>query len=285
MTEDNQERGNPAPIGASDGFFEALEDSVNGAIQDNYDNTAEVTQAQHSGPEQVTHTQTEQGTEGNIDWEKRYKDSTREAQRLNAELRTLKPYVPVLNAMKKDTGLVEHVKDYFQSGGAPSKSLKERLGLGEDFEFNPQDLEDPGSDSSKLLNAQVDTQVQQRLSTVLAKERQGMQKAQSNIRRKKDEEEFRKKHSMSSEDFRRMMGQAQRHKITLDDVYTLLNKDKVQKNVASNAKADMLTQMKNVRNIPTSASGTNSAQVDSSPDDNVFDSIVGSDGDIDNLFG
>jgi len=47
----------------------------------------------------------------------------------------------------------------------------------------------------------------------------------------------------------------------------------------------MLKQMKNVRNIPTSASGTNSAQVQSSPDDNVFDQIVGSDGDIDNLFG
>ena len=35
MTEDNQERGNPDPIGASGDFFEALEDNVNSAIQDN----------------------------------------------------------------------------------------------------------------------------------------------------------------------------------------------------------------------------------------------------------
>ena len=112
--EDNQERGNPEPIGASSDFFEALEDNVNSAIQDNTNNQAEVTQAPSSGPEQVTHAKNEQGTEGTIDWEKRYKDSTREAQRLNDELKTLKPYVPVLNAMKKDTGLVEHVRDYLR---------------------------------------------------------------------------------------------------------------------------------------------------------------------------
>ena len=91
MTEDNQQRGNPEPIGASSDFFEALEDNVNSAIQDNINNEAEVTQAPSSGPVQETHTPSEQGTEGVIDWEKRYKDSTREAQRMNAELQTLKP--------------------------------------------------------------------------------------------------------------------------------------------------------------------------------------------------
>ena len=35
MTEDNQDRGNPEPIGASSDFFEALEDNVNSAIKDN----------------------------------------------------------------------------------------------------------------------------------------------------------------------------------------------------------------------------------------------------------
>ena len=285
MTENETQGSNPASIGTSGDFFEALEDNVNSAIQDNYDEQAEVTQPQASGPQQVTHTQSAEGTEGSIDWEKRYKDSTREAQRMNSELQTLRPFVPVLNAMKKDTGLVEHVRDYLREGGAPAKSLKDKLGLGEDFEFNPQDLEDPGSDSSKLLNAQVDAQVQQRLKTVLTKERQGVQRAQANHRRKQEADDFRSRHKMSDEEFQSMMGAAQKRKITLDDVYYLLNKDKVQTNVANSTKDDMLKQMKNVRNIPTSASGTNSAQVEQSPDDNVFDSIVGSDGDIDNLFG
>ena len=284
MTENDTNRGNPEPIGASNDFFEALEDNVNSAIQDN-NSQAEVTQAPSSGPQQVTHAPSEQGTEGNIDWEKRYKDSTREAQRLNTELQTLKPYVPVLNAMKKDTGLVEHVRDYLREGGAPAKSLPEKLGLDEDFQFNADDLGDPESDSSKLLNAQVDTQVQQRLAKVMAAERQGMQRSQANQNRAKEAEDFQKRHKMTPEQFQAMMAEAGKRRITLDDVYHLLNKDRVNQNVANNTKDDMLKQMKNVRNIPTSASGTNSAQVQSSPDDNVFDTIVGSDGDIDNLFG
>ena len=284
MAENETNRGNPEPIGTSGDFFEALEDNVNSAIQDN-NMKAEETQAPSSGPEQVTHAPKEHGTEGNIDWEKRYKDSTREAQRLNSELKTLKPYVPVLNAMKKDTGLVEHVRDYLRDGGQPAKSLPEKLGLDEDFQFNADDLGDPESDSSKLLNAQVDTQVQQRLGRVMAAERQNMQKAQANQKRVEEAADFQKRHNMTPEEFQSMMGEASKRRITLDDVYHLLNKDKVNKNVANNTKDDMLKQMKNVRNIPTSASGTNSAQVQSSPDNDVFDKIVGSDGDIDNLFG
>ena len=48
----------------------------------------------------------------------------------------------------------------------------------------------------------------------------------------------------------------------------------------------MVQQMKNVRNIPTSASGANSAKgSDKSFEDSVFDAINGSDDNIDNLFG
>ena len=65
--EDNQQQGNPEQSGSSTDFFEALEDNVNSAIQDN-NIQAEVTQAPSSGPEQVTHAKNEQGTEGTIDW-------------------------------------------------------------------------------------------------------------------------------------------------------------------------------------------------------------------------
>ena len=283
--EDNQQMENPEESGSTTDFFEALEDNVNSAIQDNISTQAEVTQAPSSGPQRVTHTPSEQGTEGTIDWEKRYKDSTREAQRMNSELQTLRPFVPVLNAMKKDTGLVEHVRDYLREGGKPAKSLPEKLGLDEDFQFNADELADPESDSSKLLNAQVDAQVQSRLKSVLGRECKQMQKAQQNRSRAQETKEFQKRHNMSPEQFQVMMAEAGKRRITLDDVYHLLNRDKADQNVANNTKYDMLKQMKNVRYIPTSACGTNSAQVQSSPDNDVFDKIVGSDGDIDNLFG
>jgi len=73
--------------------------------------------------------------------------------------------------------------------------------------------------------------------------------------------------------------------MTLEDLHFLLNKDSVSKNTAKSTKKAMLTQMKNVRSIPASASGTNSQGQQGSVEDDVFDKIVGIDNDLDNLFG
>ena len=74
--------------------------------------------------------------------------------------------------------------------------------------------------------------------------------------------------------------------MTLDDAYYLINKDMQAKNIANNTKKDMLDQMKNVRNIPASASDSNN-QGDSNqtPDNKLFDQMAGLDEDVDNLFG
>ena len=292
MTENDNRNSNPAVasdnqaedavFGAEEDFFGALEDNVNGAIQDS--TVTDETQEHQSGPIQETRINAD-GPEGSIDWEKRYKDSTHEAQKMNQELSRLKPFVPVLNAMKNDTGLVEHVRDYLRDGGAAPKNLKEKLGLGEDFEFNPQDLEDPTTDSAKLLNAQVDGLVQGRLQQVIAKERQNFQKVQKKNTQKTKEADFKTRHKMNDKDFNAMMQVANKRELTLDDIYHLVNKDQSNKNVANSTKNDMLTQMKNVRNIPTSASGVNSASEDQDFEKSVFDLINGSDGDVDNLFG
>ena len=294
MTENDKQTSNP--IAASDNqaenavfgsegedFFGALENNVNSAIQD--DVATDETQQHPSGPVQETRTQNVDGPEGSIDWEKRYKDSTREAQKMNQELSRLKPFVPVLNAMKNDTGLVQHVRDYLRDGGATPKNVKERLGLGEDFEFNPHDLEDPKSDSSKLMSAQVDNLVQGRLQQVIAKERQNFQKAHKQNSQKTKEADFKARHKMTDKDFNAMMQVANKRELTLDDIYHLVNKDQSNKNVANSTKKDMLNQMKNVRNIPASASGVNSASEDQDFEKSVFDIINGSDGDVDNLFG
>ena len=69
------------------------------------------------------------------------------------------------------------------------------------------------------------------------------------------------------------------------DIDYLLNRDQANANVVQSTKNDMLTQMKNVRNIPTSASGANSQADEKTPDNAIFDGILGLDGDLDNLFG
>ena len=273
----------------SEAFFDNLENQVNGGI---IDETAEVTQQQTSGSEQVTHNSQNVGSENvelpadaGTDWKKRYEDSSREAVRLSEQYKNVEPFVPVLEAMKNDSGLVDHVRDYLKSGGKPAKSVQEQLGIDEDFVFDANDITDPDSDSAKVMNAHVDTMVQQRVGQMLNVEKQRAQQIQQAQARISEEKAFMQKHNMSETDFNSFKEKAQQHVMTLDDVNYLLNRNQNNTNVANSTKNEMLNQMKNVRNMPTSASGANSQGQQRSESDEVFDLINGFDSDVDNLFG
>tara|TARA_Y100001963_G_C6780417_1_gene449549 strand:- start:383 stop:1240 length:858 start_codon:yes stop_codon:yes gene_type:complete len=285
MTDEQNMAGNP-DTGSSDAFFEAMENSVNSGIQDP-STTTEATPPTNSGPEQVTHVESSEGSNNSVDWEKRYKDSQRGAQQMYGELQRLKPFVPVLNAMKQDSGLVQHVRDYFQNGGSPAKSVQEKLGLPEDFVYDQQEaLQDPNSDSAKVFNAHIDTMVQGRVNDVLGKEKQRAAMTQKQIARRNEEIEFRKKHNMTDEQFGELVNKAKKHILTLEDIHYLVNRDQANQNVANSTRQDMLNQMKNVRDIPASASGANSqAEGTASFEDEVFNTLLGSDGNMDELFG
>jgi ElaB/YqjD/DUF883 family membrane-anchored ribosome-binding protein len=269
-------------------FFDQLENEVNSGIQDN----TEVTQSQPSGSEQVTHATQDNGSnnvnqsQDSTDWKKRYEDSSREAVRLSDQYKEVEPFVPVLEAMKNDSGLVDHVRDYLVNGGQPAKSIQDRLNLKDDFVFDQQEaMTDPDSDSAKLMNAHVDGMVQNRVQGMLSAERENAAKQQQARARQQEEADFMKKHNMSEQDFATFKSKAQEHVMTLDDVNYLLNRGQNNENVANSAKRDMLNQMKNVRNMPTSASGANSQGQQRSESDEVFDLINGSDSGVDNLFG
>ena len=273
--------------GSSD-FFNQLENEVNGGIID-----TEVTQNQTSGSEQVTHVQHDDGSNNVVqssndstDWQKRYEDSSREAVRLADQYREVEPFVPVLQAMKNDSGLVDHVRNYLVDGGKPEKSIQDHLGLEEDFMFDQQEaMTDPDSDSAKLMNAHVDRLVQGRVGQMIQAEKQRSQQVQQANARVTEEQSFRDKNSMSDKDFETFKAKAQEHVMTLDDVNYLLNRGQNNDNVANSVKKDMLNQMKNVRNMPTSASGANNQDPGRSESDEVFDAIKGLDEGVDNLFG
>jgi len=291
---DEQTQGNPAAAedavfgSKGDDYFAALENNVNGAIQDDIA-VPEVTPPQNSGPDQVTHTVNEEGSRNveQVDWEQRYKDSTREAQRLHGEMSDLKPFIPVLDAMKNDSGLVDHVRTYLTNGGKPSATIQDQLGLGEDFVFDAGEaMSDGDSDSAKLMNAHVDRMVQSRVGQMLGAEKERAAKTHAEIARQSDEKAFRAKHSMTDQEYDGFVEAAKEHVLTLEDIHYLLNKDKTATNTANSTKKDMLSQMKNVRNIPTSLSGANSqGSKEQSMEDNIFDSLKDLDGDLDNLFG
>ncbi len=274
----------------SEDFFNNLDQSVNGGIMDD----PEVTQSQTSGPEQVTHanndvgsnTQNDMQSKDGVDWAKRYKDSSREAVKWRDRFKEVEPFVPVLEAMKQDAGLVEHVRGYLVNGGAPAQSIQQELDIDDDFVFDQQEaMTDPESDSAKVMNAHVDKLVQNKMANYVEQEKQAQSRKAKLVAQKEQEAAFKKKHNMSDEDFVTFKSKAQNHKMTLDDINYIVNKDAVASNVAESTKKDMLGQMKNVRNMPTSASGANSQKVEKSQDKEVFDSILGFDNSVDNLFG
>lgn len=272
----------------SKAFFEGLENKVNGGIRDD----AEVTQSQQSGPTQVTRNTEDRGSnnvaqsDNGTDWKKRYTDSSREAVKWRDRYKEVEKFTPLLSAMKNDSGLVDHVRDYLTSGGKPAKSIQDKLKLDEDFVFDANEaMQDPDSDSAKVMNAHVDGLVQQRVGQVLDGEKKRARAITQMKGRALEEMDFKKRNNMSDEDFEAFKEQAKSHVMTLDDIHHVVNRDKVAANVSASTKQDMMNQMKNVRNMPTSASGANSQGKVTSEDRNVFESILGFDDSVDNLFG
>ena len=272
----------------SEAFFDALDNQVNGQIKDD-------TEVTHKGEaEQVNKSEAPQNGSDNVqvqsndrtDWEKRYKDSSKEAVRWRDAYKQVEKFVPVLDAMKKDSGLVEHVRDYLVNGGRPAQTVQEKLNLKEDFVFDQHEaMTNPDSDSAKVMNAHVDGLVQNRVNNLLTEEQKRAQALQQAKAKQQEELEFKQKHNMSDEDFNSFKSKASSHVMTLDDINHIVNRDQAAANVAQSTKQDMLNQMKNVRNMPTSASGANSQGENKSFDQEVFDSILGFNNETDNLFG
>lgn len=285
MNEENNEVTQELNSDSSNDFFAQLEGSVNGVVTEGSNQEETVQEATHQE-------QTFDGSNDNWDnesnpYKKRYKDSSREAVKLNDQLRQLEPFMPVLEAMKTDSGLVDHVRNYLQNGGQPAQNVKEYLGLKEDFQYDPTEaIESPDSDSARVLAAHVDGLVQQRIGQVLDKEKQNAAVVQGRLLQKKQETDFIKKHGMTEEEFEQFKESAKSRKLTLDDVYHIINKDKANQNVANSTKNEMLSQMKNVRNMPTTASDSNSqGSGKKGAADSIFDGLLDLDGSVDNLFG
>jgi len=292
LPSDNKEAQNEV-FGSSTEFFEQLEQEVNGGVDDSL--LEQMNQAppearneppvSNEGPQQAT-PQNIQGNSNSIDWEKRYKDSSREAQKLSAKVKQLRPFEPLMDVMRKDDGLVTHIKDYLQNGGSPAKSVKEELGLNEDFHYDPNEaLDNPESDSAKVFNASVDKAVETKVSKALQEENQKKAKAMAQQKLAQEANKFQKANNLDAESMKAVLQKAYKSKLTFDDAYLLLNKGKSAQNIANNVRQEVVQQMENVRNIPQSASQTNSAQAEKSKSDQIFDNLLGTDETVDNLFG
>jgi hypothetical protein len=182
--------------------------------------------------------------------------------------------------MREDPNLISHIKGYYEGGGSTPGNLKEQLGLGEEFVFDYDEaIDDPSSDSSKLLNATIDGVVQKRLGEFATQSKEENQRVTA-------EQSFRGKHSMSDDEFKEIVDFAQSRPLTYDDVYFLMNRGKKDDRIAQNTKGEMMQQMKKVREKPSSAAATGSGNSGSerSSQDMVFDTLLGIDSELEKAF-
>ena len=262
----------------SDDFFESLDNSVNAGI---LDEPSQSTSNETSGNTQSSPSEVQQQSDGSDTdvLQKRYSDSSREAKRLNNKLQELEPYMPILEAMREDPNLITHVRNYFEGGGQTPQNMAEKLNLPEDFVFDADDaFSTPDSDSAKVLGATVDGIVSRRLNTALSG-----QKAEN--QRLTKETSFRQTHEMSDEEWSNFVDFAKSKSLELDDIYYLMNRNNRDEKIADNTRQEIQEKMRTVQDTPDSLATTGGTQVEESPDDRVFQAILGSDSELEEAFG
>jgi len=133
-------------------FFESLDSNVNGGI---IDSEYSQSTSQDLGDNTPASPSGVQEQDSDV-LQKRYSDSSREAKRLSGKLNELEPYMPILDAMREDPNLIQHVRNYFEGGGQAPESMAQNMDLPEDFQFDPDDaFTDPQSDSAKVFGLQL----------------------------------------------------------------------------------------------------------------------------------
>jgi uncharacterized protein (UPF0147 family) len=262
---------------ASEDFFGNLDKSLNSGILESEDELLQSTSDNDGDNTPLSQSEVQQQDDDVL--QKRYSDSSREAQRLNGKLKEIEPYMPILDAMKEDPNLIKHVRNYFEGGGQTPVSMKETLKLPEDFVFDADDaFSDPESDSSKVFGATVDGIVQRRLNSALTSQKNENQKLAR-------ETSFRQNHEMSDGEWSEFVDFAKSKSLELEDIYFLMNRKKRDTNIADNARQQVATQMKKTQNQPRSLATAGSTAVEQTQDDQVFDALMGIDQELDNAFG
>jgi len=260
---------------ASGDFFESLDTSVNSGIIDSEYSQSTSQDLGDNTPASPSGVQEQSGDA----LQKRYSDSSREAKRLNGKLTEIEPYMPILDAMREDPNLIQHVRNYFEGGGQAPESMAQNMELPEDFSFDPDDaFTDPKSDSAKVFGATVDGIVQRRLNNELGKQKTENQRLAR-------ETAFRQKVDMTEDEWSTFVEFAKKKSLELDDIYYLMKRKERESNIADNARQQVATQMKKVQEQPRSLATAGSVEVETSQDDQVFDALLGIDQKLDNAFG
>jgi len=263
-----------AVMNGSSDFFESLDREVNGGI---LDEPTQPTSVQSDNTQSSPNVEVQPQDDNEV-LQKRYSDSSREAKRLNGKLKEIEPYMPILDAMREDPNLISHVRNYFEGGGQAPQSMNQQLNLDEDFVFDPDEaFQKPDSDSAKVMGATIDGIVQRRLNNVLKTQ-------QAENAKMAKETQFKQKMNMSDEEWSEFTEFAKSKSLELEDIYYLMNRKNRDSQIADSTRQEIHDKMREVQSQPSTLATQGSVPVEKSTDDNVFDTILGTDSELEKAF-
>ena len=264
-----------AVMNGSSDFFESLDREVNGGI---LDEPTQPTSVQSDNTQSSPNVEVQPQDDNEV-LQKRYSDSSREAKRLNGKLKEIEPYMPILDAMREDPNLISHVRNYFEGGGQAPQSMNQQLNLDEDFVFDPDEaFQKPDSDSAKVMGATIDGIVQRRLNNVLKTQ-------QAENAKMAKETQFKQKMNMSDEEWSEFTEFAKSKSLELEDIYYLMNRKNRDSQIADSTRQEIQNKMREVQSQPNTLATQGSVPVEKSTDDTVFDTILGTDSELEKAFG
>ena len=264
-----------AVMNGSSDFFESLDREVNGGI---LDEPTQPTSVQSDNTQSSPNVEVQPQNDNEV-LQKRYSDSSREAKRLNGKLKEIEPYMPILDAMREDPNLISHVRNYFEGGGQAPQSMNQQLNLDEDFVFDPDEaFSKPDSDSAKVMGATIDGIVQRRLNNVLKTQ-------QAENAKMAKETQFKQKMNMSDEEWSEFTEFAKSKSLELEDIYYLMNRKNRDSQIADSTRQEIQNKMREVQSQPSTLATQGSVPVEKSTDDTVFDTILGTDSELEKAFG
>ncbi|NCN86763.1 hypothetical protein GW932_02930 [archaeon] len=147
------------------------------------------------------------------------------------KLREVEPVLPMLEAMINDDGFLEMAERYFTNPEEQRKQLMKSLDIEDGYVFDLENaLADPKSKDAKILE-----KISAQKADAQKRSQQTSQKDSKNQIPEEEKMAFISKHGIKDEEFDLMLEQAKSYKITLDDIYFLINKDKIIDNAKKEA--------------------------------------------------
>jgi len=187
------------------------------------------------------------------------------------QLKDLEPVLPLMEAMLNDPNFLDVADDYFSNPETQKEAIRKSLGLDEDYEFNLENaLSDPKSPDAKVLERLTSRQQQP------AKKQTKPKTGEPKISEEK-KKGFMEKYDLKEESYNEMLEKAKDYEITLDDIYFLMNKDKILSDREEKAQAEIKKQMKKAKEVGRSAANSGGSP-EKSPEDSFMEAIGSSGG-------